>query len=59
MGGRCLSNPYDDDLFYWWNHHIISINNYPYERIDFIQDLNMLVPPGEAFDGIGKHFLSF
>ena len=58
-----MSNPYLTDLFPWWQRQIIAIDDYPYAGIDFWGDLNMPLPPGEAYGDIGNEsqtlFLSF
>jgi hypothetical protein len=51
-GGRVLT-PYNKDFFYWWLRQVISLDDYPYEGIDFIGYLDMPLPPGIAYGDIG------
>ena len=63
LGGGRVANPYLAEFFPWWQRQIIAIDDYPYARIDFCKDLDMLLPAGEAYGDIGNesqtHFLSF
>jgi hypothetical protein len=52
-GGRVVT-PYNDDFFFWWGRQIIALDDYPYARIDFRGDLDMLLPLGAAYGAIGK-----
>jgi len=54
LGGGRLLNAHDDAFFDWWECHIISIDNYPYEEIHFSCDRDMLVPPGVVLGVIIK-----
>ena len=63
LGGGRVDKPYPTDFFTWWQRQIIAIDEYPYVGIDFCGDLDMPLPPGEAYGDIGNesqtHFLSF
>jgi len=54
-GGRVLT-PYNDESFFWWRRHVISIDDYPYAGIDYRGDLDVPFPPGSTYDDIGKKF---
>jgi hypothetical protein len=45
LGGGKLSNPFDNDLFSWWDHHVPFIEDYPYIDIDITQDPDIIIPP--------------
>jgi hypothetical protein len=57
QGGRRVVTPYNDDFFFWWRRQTIALDDYPYAGIDFRGDLDMSLPPGAAYDTIGKSFL--
>ena len=52
-GGR-VANPYLADFFPWRQRQIITIDDYPYEKVYFHRDLDMSLPPGAAYGDIGK-----
>jgi hypothetical protein len=54
LGGGKLFNPYDDDLFAWWECQVPFIKDYPYTRIDFSRDPDVIIPSGEEIQGIGN-----
>ena len=54
LGGGRVSNPYLADFFPWWRRQIVAIDDYPYAGIDFLGDLDILVPPRSAYDDIGN-----
>jgi hypothetical protein len=62
-GGR-VPTSYNEDLFYWWQLHVISLYDYSYAAIDFRGDPNMPLPLGTAYGDIGmsnvfKYFIFF
>jgi hypothetical protein len=59
QGGCRVATPYNDDFFLWWWRQIIALDEYPYARIDFRGDLDMPLPPGNAYGAIGKSFYIF
>ena len=54
LGGGRVSNPYPADFFPWWRWQIVSIDDYPYARIDFQGDPNIPLPLGLAYGDIGN-----
>jgi hypothetical protein len=59
QGGGRVATPYNDDFLFWWSRQIISLDNYPYARIDFRGDPNMLLPTGAAYGAIGKQYFLY
>jgi hypothetical protein len=57
-GGRVVT-PYNDDFFFCWWRQIISLDNYPYMRIDFKGNLDMSLPPRATYGTIGKKIYIF
>jgi hypothetical protein len=55
LGGGSMPTPYNNELFHWRRRHIIDINDYPYEGIDYRGDCDMPIPPGSAFGEIGEN----
>jgi hypothetical protein len=53
LGGDRVPIPYNDEFFFWWYQHVITINDYPYNEIDYREDPDMPLPPGFAYDDIG------
>jgi hypothetical protein len=58
QGGGRVSTPYNDDFFFWWRQQVISMDDCPYVGIDFRGDLDMPLPPGDAYGDIGNKFLN-
>jgi hypothetical protein len=58
QGGGRVPTPYNEDFFFWWRQQVITLDDYPYVRIDFRGDLDMQLPPGTAYGDIGKMFLN-
>jgi hypothetical protein len=56
QGRGGVVTPYNNIFFFWWRRQIIALDDYPYERIDFSGDPNMLHPPGASYDAIGKQY---
>ena len=54
-GGEVPRIAFDDDFFTWWDQQIITIDDYPYARLDF-RDPNLALPPTTAWGDIGKYF---
>ena len=63
LGGCRVFNPYPAKFFPWWWQQIVAIDDYPYAGIDFQGDLDMPLPPREAYSDIGNEsqtvFLNF
>jgi hypothetical protein len=58
QGGGRTNDSFDDEFFAWLSQQILAIEDYPYARIDFSRDPDILVPPGEERGEMGK-FASF
>jgi hypothetical protein len=56
LGGDRVTTPYNDDFFIWWHQHVIAIDDYHYDGIDYRGDLYMYFPPGFAYGDIGMNF---
>jgi hypothetical protein len=54
LGGGRVPTPYNDEFFHCWRRQIITIDEYPYEGIDYRGDHDMPLPPGFSFGEIGK-----
>jgi hypothetical protein len=54
LGGGRVSNPYNDEFFFWWPQQVIAIEDYPYGGIVYRGDPDMDFPPGYAYGDIGK-----
>ena len=54
LGGGRVSNPYPADFFRWLRWKIVTIDDYPYVRIDFWGDPDMPLPPRSAYGEIGN-----
>ena len=52
LGGGRVAKPYPIDFFPWWRRQIITIDDYPYARIDFCGDPDMPLPLGPAYGDI-------
>jgi hypothetical protein len=59
LGGGCILYAHDDAFFRWWEHQIITIDEYPYEGIIFVHDLDIHVPPNGALEETGKKNFQF
>jgi hypothetical protein len=35
LGGGWVTTPYNDEFFIWWCRQVISIEDYPYDGIDY------------------------
>jgi hypothetical protein len=57
-GGRTIE-AFNDAFFDWWARQILEIEDYPYARINFSKDLDMLVPPGEERGEMGTCVFKF
>ena len=55
LGGGRVANPYPAYFFLWWHRWIISIDDYPYEGINFRGDLDIPIPPGSAYEDRGNN----
>ena len=54
LGGGRVSNPYVADFFPWWRRQIVSIDDYPYVRIDLWGYPDMSLPPESTYSDIGN-----
>jgi len=54
-GGRTIE-AFDDNFFDWWSRLILTIEDYPYAKINFSRDLDMPIPPGVEWGEIGMFF---
>ena len=54
LGGGRVANPYLVDFFSWWQQQIVTIDDYPYARIDFRGDPDMPLPLGSTYGDIGN-----
>jgi hypothetical protein len=65
VGGGSVPIPYNDEFFFWWRRHVITIDNYSYVGIKNRGDPNMSLPPVSTYGDIGKkcfyifHFFVF
>jgi hypothetical protein len=55
-GGGHLGDPWDDAFFSWWSRQVVAIEDYPYARIDYCNDLEMPIPLGMAYGDIDIRF---
>jgi hypothetical protein len=45
-----MSNPFDDGFFFWWEHQVPFIEDYPYVEINFTHDLGIIIPPSDQLE---------
>ena len=46
------------EYFHWLENQIFSIQDFPYARVDFHGDLDMILPPGEQWDDTCTSFFT-
>lgn len=51
--GRSLIS-FSSAFFEWFDHQEMNFVEYPYSRMDFYGDLNMVLPVGMQWSAIGK-----
>lgn len=55
LGGIEVSlTTWDDEFFQWWGEHVILVEDYPYDGMDFREDLDLILPPRATWGAIGK-----
>jgi hypothetical protein len=47
---------YNDTFFYWIEPQILMIDDYAYVRMDFFNDLDLVLPEGSQSGDLGKKF---
>ena len=45
---------WDDEFFQSWVEKVIAVEDYPYARMDFRGDLDLVLPPGAAWGEISE-----
>ena len=50
QGGRgSVESVYDDDFYLWWERKIPTLDQFPYDGMDFWGDNDLVLPPGGAW----------
>jgi len=55
-GGTMHRMTFDDEFFAWWDQQDFAVDDYPYARMDFQGDPDLVLPPNVAWGAIGKNF---
>ena len=58
-GGGLVHCVYDDDFYFWWEHQLPALEQFPYARIDFHGDADLVLPPGGAWGVSGIFVFKF
>ena len=53
-GGDSVHSVYDDDFYTWWERQLPALEQFPYARMDFRGDPDLVLPPGGAWGELGK-----
>ena len=48
-GGGSVQSVYDDDFYFWWECQFPALEQFPYARMDFRGDADVVLPPGGAW----------
>ena len=52
-GGGSVQSVYDDDFYLWWERQLPALEQYPYPRMDFRGDNDLVLPPGGVWGAFG------
>ena len=55
-GGGSVQSVYDDDFYFWWERQLPSLEKFPYARMDFRGDPDLILPPGGAWGELGNFY---
>jgi len=58
-GGDVPKMTFYDEFFAWWDQQVITVDEYPYAKMDFRGDPDLVLPPDVEWGTIGNNFLSF
>ena len=53
-GSEVPRTTWDDEFFLWWREQIIDVDDYPYVRMDFRGDPDLVLPLSAAWGIVGK-----
>ena len=48
-GGGSVQSVYDDDFYLWWGRNLPTLEQFPYARMDFRGENDLVLPPGGAW----------
>ena len=57
-GGGSVQSVYDDDLYFWWERQLPALEQFPYAGMDFRGDVELVLPPGGAWEELGNFLFS-
>ena len=49
-----MQSVYDDDFYFWWEHQLPALEQFPYARMDFRGDADLVLPPTGAWGELGN-----
>ena len=55
-GGGSVQSVYDDDLYFWWEQQLPALEQFPYARLDFRGDTDLVLPLGGAWGELGNFY---
>ena len=53
-GSEVPRTTWDDEFFQWWEKKVIVVEDYPCAGMDFLDNPDLVLPPGAAWGTIGK-----
>ena len=53
-GGGSVQSVYDNDFYFWWERQLLALEQFPYARMDFRGDPDLVLPPRRAWGELGN-----
>ena len=52
-GDGSIQSVYNDDFYLWWGQQLPTLEQFPYARMDFWDENDLVLPPGGAWGASG------
>ena len=53
-----MQSVYDDEFYFWWERQLPTLEQFPYARMDFRGDPDLVLAPGGAWGKLGNFLFS-
>ena len=51
-----MQSVYDDDFYFWWEQLFPTLEQFPYARMDFHGDPDLILPPVGTWGELGNFY---
>ena len=53
-----MQSVYDDDFYFWWERQLPALEQFPYARMEYCGDADLVLPLGGAWGELGNFVFS-